>query len=440
MEYQLSKVPPQSLEAEDAILSGCLRSKDIFEDVIDRIEVSDFYRSAHQKIFQSFLRLHEKGITIDLVSATNELRESNKLEEIGGATYLVKLFDEIPMTINAKHHCDLVRGKAILRRIIDRCTLSVQECFTGSLETSEIISSIQTDILNMKYDLHSDSFRTMKDIMPDTIERYEAMNERRSSSGIKTGFEEIDLCTGGFHRSKFIIIAARPRIGKTSLMMNMAVNMADAGTHVGILSIEMEESELTDKIIAMKTGINTMRLSVGTGPNGEDWVKIHRVGGDVQLLPITIDDTGGLTISEVRRKVKKMVKDGAKIVFIDQLSKIRGDRKKSKFEEVSAIVEDLATLKKELRIPIVLLAQINRGAVNREGNKPTLENLKNTGQIEEDADIIFLGHRPNVYDKNEDSSKAVWEIAKHRGGPEREIKMKWYGKITTFGDDPEGTK
>jgi replicative DNA helicase len=248
--------------------------------------------------------------------------------------------------------------------------------------------------------------------------------------GIKTGFRSIDSLTGGFWGALFIIIAARPGIGKTAFMLNMAKNMASCGHRVGIFSIEMDKESLIDRQIASLSGINSIRLRTGR-IGTEDWKAINQAAEKIYNLPIVIDDTGGLTIQELKRRARLMAKKGAEIIFIDQLSKIRGGTGQSDWEKRSCVVNELAEFKKELRIPIVLLAQINRKA--EDTRKPSLNHLKSTGSLEEDCDLCLIGHRDFPYTrKPEDETKANWELAKNRNGATTDIPMQWDGKTTTF--------
>ena len=433
------RVPPQSIEIEESVLAGCLLFKEPREAALDLIRPSDFYRNAHQTIFQTIQDLHSRKKPVDLHTLVEALRGANNLEQVGGATYISTLIDEAPMAVSMEHYCGIIRKKAVAREMIAACHDTINNCFEANDHTiSEVIDQSQTRILEIGIDIDKIKFLTMEDMTHSAMERYEELNAGIRKEGVKTGFQGIDLCTGGFNGSKLVIIAARPRIGKTALMTNMAKNIALGGQMVGVFSIEMDADDIFDRFMAAETGINSMRLGMGTGPSGSDWEKIVDVQETISHYQIILDDTGGLTVQELKRRARLMKKAGVDIIFIDQLSKIKGDRRKSKFEEATSIVEQLADLKKELRMPVVLLAQINRRAEDRDNKKPTLADLKNTGQIEEDADIVLIGHRPYEYTKLEEQKHdATWEIAKNRGGPCKNVPMAWYPKITTFVDRQE---
>lgn len=432
-EIESYKVPPQSLETEDSILCSCLLNKQYLEQAVSLVSPEDFYRTAHQKIFNAIMGLYGSKEPVDLNTLTVRLREQSALEDIGGGTYLAKLLD-IPMATNMEYSCGIIKQCSTARRMIEAGGDIAKSGFDITSENlSETLDRVHALVTELVSDSSTGQYVDMNQLVNESIDRYESMNERTYKAGIKTGFDEIDLLTGGFRNSRLVIIAARPRMGKTALMLNMATNMAGSGHRVGIFSLEMDKEELADRMMASETGINSMRLSMGTGPNGDEWLRINEASARIIEYKIVIDDTGGLPVKELKKRIRNMKKEGIEIVFIDQLSKIRGDRRKSRFEQATEIVEELSWLKKELRMPVVLLAQINRRAEDRTDRKPTLSDLKNTGQLEEDADIILIGHRPYEYDKKPGTETiAYWELAKHRGGPCRDIRMEWYAKVTKF--------
>lgn len=437
IDNSLYKLPPQNIEAEQSILASCLITSDALE-FTENLLPSDFYRTAHQKIFQVIISLLDKKQPIDLITVMTKLKESKQLDEIGGATYLSELTD-IPIATGIKHYISMVKSTSIARQLIEASNEIANLAYQSNGNIVEVLEEAQTKIININFDLDSDNFVSVSGLTMQRVEQYEKMASSKKVLGITTGFSGLDRLTGGLKGSKFIIIAARPRIGKTALMMNLASNMAKAGHKVGIFSIEMDKEELIDRLISSKSEVNTIKLASGQWINGEEWVKIHDAASKIYEYPIIIDDTGGIKIYELKRRAKKMVKEGVEIIFIDQLSKIRGGKGKTEYEQRSYIVNELAILKKELRIPICLLAQINRKLEDRQNKKPTLGDLKSTGSLEEDADIILLGHREYEYTKaKEDIEKAEWEIAKHRQGATCNLHMHWNGKTVTFSSMQEG--
>lgn len=432
------RVPPQNIELEQSILAGCLLFPAKIEDAIDNILPEHFYRTSHGEIFSAIIQQYKQKHPVDLISITTTLKQNGMLSKIGGATYLAQLLD-MPFPSKMEYACEKLKETATLRKTIEICSKTITACFDNN-NAVEIIDNIQKEILRVN-DFSVDNFVTMKELTPQSIDRYENAKKGNGEYKIKTGFHEFDTLVGGVGGSKLIIIAARPRIGKTSIMLSVAQYMSQRGDMVGIFELEMDKEDLDDRIMAGLTGINTLKLQSGKYLNQEDWSKITEAAGIKYNMPILIDDSGGLKISELKRRCRKMKKMGCKIIFIDQLSKIIGNRRKSKFEEATGIVEEIGHLKKELRMPIVLLAQINRQAVNRIGQRPMLEDLKNTGQLEEEGDIVILLHRPYVYTKKpEDEHTVLFDVAKARGAPERTIELYWDGKTTTFANMPQDEK
>ena len=437
IDNSLYKLPPQNIEAEQSILASCLITSDALE-FTENLLPSDFYRTAHQKIFQVIISLLDKKQPIDLITVMTKLKESKQLDEIGGAIYLSELTD-IPIATGIKHYISMVKSTSIARQLIEASNEIANLAYQSNGNIIEVLEEAQTKIININFDLDNDNFVSVSDLTMQRVEQYEKMASSKKVLGITTGFSGLDRLTGGLKGSKFIIIAARPRIGKTALMMNLASNMAKAGHKVGIFSIEMDKEELIDRMISSKSEVNTIKLASGQWISSEEWVKIHDAAAKIYEYPIIIDDTGGLKIYELKRRAKKMVKEGVEIIFIDQLSKIRGGKGKTEYEQKTYIVNEIAILKKELRIPICLLAQINRKLEDRQNKKPTLGDLKSTGSLEEDADIILLGHREYEYTKaEEDINKAEWEIAKQKQGATCNLHMHWNGKTVTFSSIQEG--
>ena len=429
----LNNLPPQSIEAEESVLSAIMVNNNKYFDIVDTLTPPDFYRSAHQKIFSAMVKLFSKKEPIDLTTLTNILCKQNQLEEIGGSSYLAKIVDTVPFAVNAPHYAQIVREKACLRQLIEKANTIIKRCFEDSDSAAIILDDAQREITSINIGGQNDTFTTMEELTCQTYESLEALNSGEAPKGIKTGFWELDMLTGGFIGSKLIILGARPRIGKTSMMLNMSRNMAKNGHRVGIFSVEMDKEELDISLLSAESGINSMRLKTGTGPDKYDWEKIQQASEQKSKWPIIIDDTGALPIMELCRRARKMKRSGCEIIFIDQFSKIKGNRRKNKFEEATEIVECLGDLKKELRLPVVLLAQINRKLEDRGNKKPTLADLKNTGQLEEEADIALLLHREEeYYPSSENKGKANLEIAKHRGGPCRDIALNWDAKRTKF--------
>lgn len=430
----MKHMPPQNIEAEQSLLCSCLI--DDPSEVLDMILPEDFYKTAHNNIFKAISNLVRTKQPIDLTTVHTELMGMGVSEESGGAPYLASLLNA-PVAVNMIHYAKMVKAASVGRKIL----VTAQRIMNSTLENNvthsnvlEILDSAQAEMLKINFGIDNESFTTFPDLCVKRIDQYEKMS-KGNLIGLKTGFPSIDTLTGGFIGSKLVIIAARPRVGKTAIMLNMAKNMASKNHKIGIFSIEMDKEELMDRQISALSGINSIKLSTGHGLISEEWRKINEAAEKIYQYQITIDDTGGLTIQELKQRARKMIKQGIEIIFIDQLSKIKGGLGRSEYEQRSYIVNELATLKKELRIPICLLAQVNRKADEAPGSRPTLSHLKSTGSLEEDADIILIGHRSYLYSRDpKEENQASWEIAKNRQGFTRIIEMAWEPKTTTFSE------
>lgn len=427
-----NRVPPHNLDAEQSVLAGCLLFEDMARDAVGMLQPRHFYKPAHSKIFHTIYKLVARNEPVTLVTVTDALRSSeSRVEGLCGAAYLSELLT-YPIPPNLEYYAGMIKDAATLREAIRLCSSVVAKCYQPTDNPIEIVSALQNESLNLGLSTE-DRIVTMRDLSIASYERYGALRAKDQSPVIRTGFVAVDKLTGGFRGSKLIIIAARPGIGKTAFMCNMVENIAKKGIKIGVFELEMDKEELDDRWNASLANINTVRLTGSEQLNQSEWESLMRVADEKGQWPVWIDDTGGMTVEDLARRARKMKHQGCDIIFIDQLSFIRGDKRKSVFESNTETVESLGRLKKELRIPIVLLAQINRGADQNPGKKPTLANLKNTGMLEEAADMVFLGFRRYPYTKlPEDEHHAEWELAKNRGGPTGNVEMVWFPKRARF--------
>jgi replicative DNA helicase len=424
---------PHNLEAEKTVISAILQYPEIVPELVDMIEPGDFYNPKHRIIFQGVCDLVSRKEPVDLATIADTV--DVQFPAVG--SYLSEIADKAP-TSQVQNHVRLVLEHSALRQAISLCNKSLSDLYNCNGNASDVIDEIQTKFLQLGVRGTKQQYETMRELMHQTIDRYRSLREGKER-GIKTGFFLLDQATGGFRGSQFIVIAGRPGMGKSSLALNMADYCGQCAIPCGIFSLEMDKEEWNDRHITLKTGISTSRLNKDGGADARDWQSIMNAASVIAEYPIMLDDNGGLTVAEIKRRARLMVKNGARIIFIDQLSKIRG-RGKDRFEKAANVVNELSIFPKEVRIPIVLLAQINREAEKRGGqgvtrwtHKPTVSMLKDTGTLEEDADIVLLVYRPYVYTKaREDDGFANVEIAKHRGGPTLDIELKWDGRRMAF--------
>lgn len=418
------KILPHSQDFETSVIAGLLIDQDYSRIALDLLKPSDFYSTAYQQIFEAASNLAGKGEPVDLVTVKEQLNG------LISASDLARIVD-FPVPVNISAYCRKLQEYAKRRELIEITNDVQADAFDTSTDFSELLDDAKTDIQAIDSGA-DDTFQGMPTMTMESVNRYIHKHKR---PGIKTGFAELDAITGGLIGSALMIIAARPGIGKTAMMLCMARYMARAGHHVGIFSIEMDAAQLMDRLFSMETGINSVRLSTGAKLDRAEADLITRAAETVSEWPIVIDDTGGISIAELKRRCRRMKKAGVEIIFIDQLSKITGGQGRSEYERKTDIVNQISALAKELRIPVVLLAQINRNIEGRADKSPTLADLKSTGSLEEDADLILLGHREYIYSQDPaDKYKAQWELAKHRAGPTRVLYFAWDPKRTLFED------
>lgn len=428
---------PANTDLEESIIAGCLLFDETRQDALLYISPGDFYSNRCRALFETIAAMSDAGETVDTPSVVEKLKADNRLEKIGGAAEISKLLDA-PIPPDVKQYADKIRKYAQLRQIMQICGNTMQECVQSNADrTEDVLNKFQAHALSIGT-AKTDTWLTKQELTQESVDRYQELNEGSALKTVATGFPSLDRVTGGgFRGSKLIIVAARPRVGKTALMCNMVQNMCRRGHCCGVFSLEMDKAELDDRWIAAGAGVNSIKLTAEPGPDEPEWRRIFDAAQRQGKWKAFIDD-GQVDIGGLKRKIRQMVKAGAEIIFIDQLSGVTGNRRKDTWERNSEHVEELKFLKKELRIPIVLLAQLNRELEKRNNKKPILSDLKNTGQLEEDADIVLMGHRPYLYPdangKRDNSVKdyAEWEVTKNRQGAEWNIKMKWHEKFQIF--------
>ena len=450
-----NRTPPNVIECEESVLAGCLCMPNVIEEIIERIASEFFYKTAHQKIFQGIIDLYKSGSPVDLVSLTTKLRESGELDSVGGASYLARIQD-FPIPPSVSHYCKKIKDAYMLRCTIETANKILNSCFE-SLDASETIDEAQKQIMaiHIDSDLNASSFR---ELSGDAVDRYETLYKNRGRiSGVTTGFSGLDKYTCGLQKSELIILAARPSMGKSSLVGDMAKSAAKSGNAVGVFSLEMSKSQWIDRCVASEAMINSIKFRSGYFSEG-DWDRINHAMSITEKLPIFIDDTGGLHYREIRNRARKMVKKyGCKMFFIDHLQLCHGDSGVNRDREIGSITSAMKEMAKEFEVPVILLSQLNRKLEDRPDKRPMISDLRDSGNIEQDADMVLFLYRRAVYNywkgfefngvtySNQPSPdilgtelKEAFEgdteltIAKQRNGPTGATKLFWQGKFTTF--------
>jgi len=434
----LYKIPPQSIEAEESLLSGILIDNNTLLDIIDIISPEDFYRSAHQKIFSGIVELFSKNEPVDLVTLTNALKERGNLEEIGGATYLATLVDTVPLAVNAKHYAKIVHDKATLRRLIEKTNEIAKECFEDRGNVDEIIDFAESSIFEISKNKHKQAFYPISEIIDGNIETLEERQGNKALiTGIPTGFTRLDNLISGLQKSELIILAARPSMGKTALALNIARNAAvDANVPVAIFSLEMSKEQLSMRLLCSEARIDSSRLRGGFF-SMEDWRKLTDAAGVLSDTSIFIDDTPDISGMEIRAKARrlKMEKDIG-LVIIDYLQLMKGRMSAERRDlEISEISRSLKALAKELDLPVMALSQLNRMLEQRNDKQPRLSDLRESGALEQDADVVAFIYRDEIYNSDENNPKkgtADILIRKNRNGPTGEETLTFLDSYTRF--------
>lgn len=435
----LDRIPPQNIEAEASILSSILLDPEAMSVCEDILKPEHFYRTAHQKIYSTFQEIYHQKTPIDITLVVTRLKEKNQYEEIGGGSYLAELIDNIPIASNVEKYAENVRGCAKLRSLISAANKIAQAALDNSGEFEDIIDDAHKEILAVDIDAKSDTIEHISHTIQSELDRLEDLAQKKEPiTGIPTGFKAIDNMTFGWQPSDLIVLAARPSMGKTALATNCMVGAAKAGFSGLKFSLEMSKAQLTHRIIAGEGNVNTEKFRNPRWFSGEEWEKIHSAASIIHKLPLYFDDSPGLKYTEIRRRARKAKKKyGIKYIIVDHLQLAKGDSGTNRDREIGSITSGLKGLAKELGIPVILLSQLNRSLESRTDKRPTMADLRDSGNIEQDSDIIVFIYRDEVYNKSEDNPhKGVAEIifAKQRTGPTGKRKLRWDSTTTRFFD------
>ncbi len=434
----LYHLPPQNIEAEESILSSILIDNSTLLDVMEILSPDDFYRSSHQNIFAGIAELFSKNEPADLVTLTNLLREKNQLEEIGGAAYLAQIIDTAPLAVNAQHYARIVHDKAALRRMIEKANAISQRCFKDQGDVDEIIDFAESAIFEIARKKDKQSFYPLSKIIEENIDTLEERQGNKALlTGVPTGFTLFDNLTSGLQKSDLIIIAGRPSMGKTALALNIARNVAiDANTPVAIFSLEMSKEQLSMRILCAEARIDSSRLRSGFFSR-DDWVNLTDAAEILSEAPIHIDDSANISALEIRTKARRLkMKTDLGLIIIDYLQLMKSSHFSERRDlEISEISRTLKALGKELELPIIALSQLNRKLEDRSDKRPQLADLRESGALEQDADVVAFIYREEVYNRDENNTeqgKAELLISKQRNGPTGMVPLTFITEYTRF--------
>ena len=432
------KVPPQNLEAEQSILGGILLENSSINSAVEILSKGDFYSEAHRKIFGIIIELSEKNEPVDLITLSNALKDKSMLDSVGGTSYLASLVDNVPSAANVVNYAKIVKEKAILRGLIGSATEIISSCYETGSDVDEVLDKAEHRIFEISENKVRISFYPIKEIVKDSFKSIEAIYASKGQlTGVPTGFDKIDDLTSGLQKSDLIIIAGRPSMGKTSLALNIAQFAAmEHKIPVAIFSLEMSKEQLAFRLLASEAKVDSQRLRKGF--LGEtDWPKLTTAAGRLSEAPLYIDDTPAITVLEMKAKSRRLSADSRLgLIIVDYIQLMRADGyRDNREQEISAISRSLKALAKELKVPVIALSQLNRQVETRTNRRPQMADLRESGAIEQDADVIAFIYRDEVYNKSDDNQeKGIAEIiiAKQRNGPTDTVRLAFLEKFTSF--------
>jgi replicative DNA helicase len=434
--------PPASAEAEISVLGGMLIDRDAVARAVEHVTDSMFFREGHRRMFRAMARLFERGDAIDVVTVSEELKKTGELEGVGGLEYLAQLLDAVPTAANIEYHARIVREKALLRRLIDASSQIIRDVYEqGEREVDEILDQAESRIFQVAQSHQREGFVWIKEILWPTFEHIERLQESGTGiTGVPTGYRDLDTMTTGLQKGDLIIVAARPSMGKTSLVMNVAQNAAiEHGTTVAIFSLEMSKEQLVQRLLCSEGRVDAQKLRRGR-LSPEEYQRLAAAAGHLNTAPLWIDDSPGATVLEMRAKARRLKSEtdlGLLIVDYMQLMSSNG-RAENRVQEVSEISRGLKSLARELEVPVIALSQLSRAPETRNDRRPMLSDLRESGSIEQDSDVVMFLYRPEYYfgptdkDGNSIEGQAELIVSKQRNGPTGTVPLYFHKAYTRF--------
>ena len=434
---EVGKIPPHDIEAEQAILGSMLIDKDAVINAIEVLKEEDFYREDNKTIYSAMLSLYARSEPIDIITVKSELTQIGKFETVGGLEYLASLPDKVPVVSNIENYIKIVEEKSILRKLIKASNEISQMGYEQTEETERIMDVAEKKIFDIMQNRNTKGYTPIKEVLINAIDELEKLyNHKGGITGIATGFIDLDRITAGLHNSDLVLIAARPAMGKSAFALNIASHVAiREKVPVAVFNLEMSKEQLGSRILCSEAMVDSNKVRTGNIEE-EDWIKLVSAVGPLSEAEIYIDDTPGISISEIRAKCRKMkLEKNIGLIIIDYLQLIQGTGKKnaSREQEISEISRSLKILAKELDVPVIALSQLSRAAEQRTDHKPMLSDLRESGAIEQDADIVMFIYREDYYNPDTER-KNIAEIilAKHRAGATGTVELMWLGSYTKF--------
>ena len=451
-ELMTDNLPPQNIEAEQAVLGAIFLNTDALADAMEYVEADDFYKRSHQLLFQAMVDLNNNSEAIDVLTVQNYLSTNNQLDDVGGVAYIAELATSVPTAANAGYYAKIVEEKSMLRRLISTATNIITQANNNDEDVPSLLDSAERQIMDVSERKNRSGFREIKDVLNEALNDIDRLSQQSEDiTGLPTGYKEFDKMTAGLQPDNLIILAARPAVGKTAFALNIAQNVATTtNTSVAIFSLEMSAESLVNRMLCAEGSINANHLRTGQLDEGE-WKNLIVAMGSLSNTSIFIDDTPGIKMAEIRAKCRRLAKEKGNLglVVIDYLQLIEGSNKESRQQEVSEISRQLKKLAKELGVPILALSQLSRGVEQRQDKRPVLSDIRESGSIEQDADIVAFLYRDDYYERgdsksddneddeplNQDVGEVELIIEKNRAGARGTVKLlfiKSYNKFSNI--------
>ena len=440
---EIGKIPPHDIEAEQAVIGSMLTDKDAVMIAIEKLKSDAFYREDNKAIFEAMLNLYSRSEPIDIVTVKDELESMNMFDKVGGLEYLALLPDKVPTTANVEKYINIVEEKAVLRNLIKTANEIIDLGYDPTQEVEDVMNKAEKKIFDIAQNKNEKGYAPIKDVLIESFTKLEELyNQKKHITGVPTGFSKLDYRTAGLHGSELILLAARPAMGKSAFALNIAANAATkAKVPVVIFNLEMSKEQLVDRILCSEAMVDSNKVRTGN-LDEEDWVKLASVVGPLSDTNIYIDDTPGISVMEIRTKCRKLkMEKNIGLIIIDYLQLVKGSSNKngSREQEIAEISRSLKILAKELNVPVIALSQLSRAVEQRPDHRPMLSDLRESGSIEQDADIVMFLYRDDYYNKDsEDKDLTEVIIAKNRSGETGTVKLLWMGSYTKFANLAEG--
>lgn len=444
------RLPPQNIEAEQAVLGSVFLNTAALVDAMEYVQPADFYRRAHQVIFQTMVDLNDQDEVIDVVTVNNRLTEQNQLEDVGGVSYIAELADAVPTAANVGYYAKIVQEKSLMRHLITTATNIVSQAYDQDDDVTSLLDNAERQIMEVSEQRSSNGFRPIRDVLNSAIEEVNRLYQKKEEiTGLPTGYQDLDKMTAGLQPDNLIILAARPAVGKTAFVLNIAQNVGTkTDKAVAIFSLEMSAESLVNRMLCAEGSVNANHLRTGQ-LNDEEWNNLIVAMGSLSQTAIFIDDTPGIKMSEIRAKSRRLAKENGNLglIVVDYLQLIEGSNKENRQQEVSEISRQLKKLAKELSVPVIALSQLSRGVEQRQDKRPVLSDIRESGSIEQDADIVAFLYRDDYYERSDDDNQQQQDeetqdvgeveviIEKNRSGPRGTVKLlfvKSYNKFSSI--------